>query len=191
MNDRLHVGVYDLYWSTLGGGEQVDATIARVLAADHDVTLLGPEPVDVDATRARLGVDLAECRYRRVTDDDVAGTVSADFDVFVNGTYLSRAVSEAPLSYYYVHFPRAPRSLREHARHYAGVAGVKVLSLPPQLPNRLGQIQAGFDRRVERVEFLASYDRFLANSAFTASWTRRLWGVDADVVHPPVRPTVA
>ncbi|MGI9646233.1 MAG: glycosyltransferase family 4 protein [Ilumatobacteraceae bacterium] len=191
MSERLRVAVYDLYWSTLGGGEQVDATIAQVLAADHDVTLLGPEPVDVEATRARLGVDLTGCDFRRVTDDDVAGTVSADFDVFVNGTYLSRVASEAALSYYYVHFPRAPRSLREHTRHYAGVAGVKALSLPPQLPHRLGQVQAGFDRRVERVEFLSTYDRFLANSAFTASWTRRLWGVDADVVHPPVRPSVA
>ncbi len=45
--DRLRVAVYDLYWSTLGGGEQVDGSIAQVLAADHDVTLLGPHPADV------------------------------------------------------------------------------------------------------------------------------------------------
>ncbi|MET0143582.1 MAG: hypothetical protein ABW328_02170 [Ilumatobacteraceae bacterium] len=45
---RLRVGVYDLYWSTLGGGEQVDGTIASVLAEDHEVTLLGPEPVDAE-----------------------------------------------------------------------------------------------------------------------------------------------
>ena len=58
---RLRIGVYDLYWSTLGGGEQVDGSIAQVLAADHDVTLLGPQPVDVDATPTRLGVDLSAC----------------------------------------------------------------------------------------------------------------------------------
>ena len=32
VSGRLRVGVYDLYWSTLGGGEQVDGSIAQVLA---------------------------------------------------------------------------------------------------------------------------------------------------------------
>ncbi len=191
MSDRLSVAVYDLYWSTLGGGEQVDGSIAQALGTDHDVTLLGPVPVDTDATRARLGVDLSACAYRAVTDDREASEASADFDVFVNGTYLSSAANRARVGYYYVHFPRPPRTRRERARHRLGVAGVKLLSLPPSLPHRLGEIQAAFDRRVERLEFVETYHRFLANSAFTASWTRRLWGVDAEVLHPPVRATVA
>lgn len=190
MDRRLKVGVYDLYWSTLGGGEQVDGSIAAALAVDHDVTLLGPQPIDVDVTRARLGVDLAGCGYERVTDDKEAADASADFDVFVNGTYLSHAVNRAPLGYYYVHFPREPRTSRDRLRHRVGVAGVKALSLPPALPQRLREVQAAFDRRVERVEFLDTYRRFLANSAFTAQWTTAMWGVDADVLHPPVRPGV-
>ncbi len=105
----LRVGVYDLYWATLGGGEQVDGTIAQVLAeAGHDVTLLGPRPPDVERTRERLGVDLSGCDHRAVHDDDAASAASADFDVFVNGTYLSRAVNHAELGYYYVHFPQVP-----------------------------------------------------------------------------------
>ena len=153
--------------------------------------MLGPAPVDVEATRARLGVDLAACSYRRVTDDDEAGEASADYDVFVNGTYRSVAVNHARLGYYYVHFPRPPRTRSDRARHVVGAAGVKLLSLPPSLPHRLAEVQAAFDRRVERVEFISSYRRFLANSAFTATWTRRIWGVDADVLYPPVRATVA
>ena len=105
VNGRLKIAVYDLYWSTLGGGEQVDGSIAQVLAEGHDVTLLGPHQPDVDATQRRLGVDLSACDHRRVTDDVEAGEASADFDVFVNGTYLSKAVNQAPLGYYYVHFP--------------------------------------------------------------------------------------
>ena len=102
---RLRVAVYGLYWSTLGGGEQVNGSIAQVLAADHDVTLLGPHPVDVDATYRRLRVDLSACGHRRVVNDAEASEASADFDVFVNGTYLSKAINRAPLGYYYVHFP--------------------------------------------------------------------------------------
>ena len=187
----MKVGVYDLYWSTLGGGEQVDGCIAQVLATDHDVTLLGPEPVDVDATVARLGVDLSACGYSRVTDDSEASEASADFDLFVNGTYLSKAANRAPLGYYYVHFPGEVRTRGDQLRSLAGVAGVKLLSLPSRLPQRLREVQAAFDRRVERVEFLPTYTRYLANSEFTAGWIQQLWGVPGEVLYPPVRPGVA
>ncbi len=191
MEDRLNVGVYDLYWSTLGGGEQVDGSIAQALANDHDVTLLGPEPVDVERTRSRLGVDLSGCGFERVVDDRTASEASAGFDLFVNGTYLSHAENRARLGYYYVHFPREPQTSRDRRRHLMGVAGVKALSLAPALPMRLREIQVAFDRRVDRVEFLPTYRRFLANSAFTAHWTETLWGVPAEVLHPPVRPSVS
>ncbi len=146
--ERLRVAVYDLYWSTLGGGEQVDGSIAQVLAADHDVTLLGPHPADVDATFRRLGVDLSACGHRRVVDDLEASEASADFDVFVNGTYLSKAINRAPLGYYYVHFPGEVPTRADLARSRMGVAGVKALSLAPKLPQRLTEVQAAFDRRV-------------------------------------------
>ena len=190
MADRLKIGVYDLYWSTLGGGEQVDGSIAQVLAGDHDVTLLGPRPIDVDATRHRLGVDLSACGYRRVDDDAAASRASADFDVFVNGTYLSKALNRAPLGYYYVHFPGEVRTRWDDLRSRLGIIGVKALSLPPKLPQRLTEVSAAFDRRVERVEFVPTYTRYLANSQFTAGWVDRLWGTPADVLYPPVRPSV-
>lgn len=187
---RLRVGVYDLYWQTLGGGEQVDGSIAQVLARDHDVTLLGPHVPDVDATMRRLGVDLSACGYDRIVDDREAGDASADFDVFVNGTYLSKAVNQAPVGYYYVHFPGEVPTRCDHLRSRLGVLGVKALSLPPQLPQRLGEVQAAFDRRVTRVEFVPTYTRYLSNSRFTASWVERLWGRPSDVLYPPVRPSV-
>ncbi|MFM8847115.1 MAG: glycosyl transferase family 1, partial [Actinomycetota bacterium] len=81
------VAIYNLYWSTYGGGEQVSGAIAESLRAGNQVTLLGPEPVDVRTTADRLGVDLSSCEWRRVVDDEEASVASADFDVFVNGTY--------------------------------------------------------------------------------------------------------
>ena len=187
---RLRVGVYDLYWQTLGGGEQVDGSIAQVLANDHDVTLLGPHAPDVGATMRRLGVDLSACAYDRVVDDAEASHASADFDVFVNGTYLSKAVNRAPIGYYYVHFPGEIPTRSDQMRSRLGVAGVKALSLAPRLPQRLTEVQAAFDRRVTRVEFVPTYTRYLSNSQFTATWVERLWGNPSDVLYPPVRPSV-
>ena len=187
---RLRVGVYDLYWQTLGGGEQVDGSIAQVLASDHDVTLLGPHAPDVGATMRRLGVELSACAYDRVVDDGEASEASADFDVFVNGTYLSKAINRAPIGYYYVHFPGEIPTRSDHLRSRLGVAGVKALSLAPRLPQRLTEVQAAFDRRVTRVEFVPTYTRYLSNSQFTAAWVERLWGRHSDVLYPPVRPSV-
>ena len=187
---RLRIGVYDLYWSTLGGGEQVDGSIAEVLARDHDVTLLGPHEPDVGATMRRLGVDLSACDHRRVVDDGEATDVSGDFDVFVNGTYLSKAINHAPVGYYYVHFPGEVPTRTDHLRSRLGVVGVKALSVAPRLPHRLTEVQAAFDRRVARVEFVPTYTRYLSNSQFTASWVERLWGRPSDVLYPPVRPNV-
>jgi glycosyltransferase involved in cell wall biosynthesis len=189
----LRAAVYDLYWSTLGGGEQVDGTIAQVLAeAGHEVTLLGPRRPDVARTSERLGVDLSGCDFRVVVDDAAASAASADFDLFVNGAYLSRAVNRAELGYYYVHFPQVPPRRVDRVRNRVYIGAVKGLgSLSGrQLPLRLREVQAGFDRRIARTHFIPSYRRFLANSMFTGEWVERLWGTAADVLHPPVRPSV-
>ena len=37
------------------------------------------------------------------------------------------------------------------------------------------------------LEFLGHYERVLANSQYTRTWIRRLWGVDSDVLFPPIR----
>ena len=36
------------------------------------------------------------------------------------------------------------------------------------------------------LSFLDSYQQVVSNSAFTARWVRQLWGVDSDILNPPV-----
>lgn len=192
LREGLNVGVYNLYWHTYGGGEQVSGAIAAQLARHHQVTLLGPEPVDFDTTRSKLGVDLAGCAYRRVIDDKTAAAASGDFDLFINGTYSSRAASAAPLGLYYVHFPSEPVRAPARVASKLSIGAVKAMNLPPKLPLRLREVRAGFDRRIVRTEFIPSYDRYLVNSAFTGRWVHRMWGAEANVVElpPPVRTTL-
>jgi len=185
---RRRVGVYDLYWSTMGGGEQVAGTLAQVLADDHDVTLFGPEPPDVDALRRRLGFDLSRCDFRRVTNDDEASRASADVDLFVNGTYLSTAVNRAPEAWYYVHFPGTVPTLGDRARHRTADLAVRRLA---RVEGRLARVRDSFERRQPQRDHLATYGRYLANSTYTAHWVERLWGVRCEVLWPPVRVQVA
>lgn len=183
---RLRVGVYDLYWSTMGGGEQVDGTIAEVLAqAGHEVVLMGPEPPDVDALSRRLGLDVSRCCFATVRDDAEATEASATVDLFVNGTYLSRASNRAPIGWYYVHFPGTVPTRGDRLGAVTATWGARVLA---GRSGRLARVREGFERRRVLRDHLGTYDRFLANSAFTAGWVDRLWDVRSQVLFPPVRP---
>ncbi len=185
---RQRVAVYNLYWSTYGGGEQVAGAIAQALMHDHEVVLLGPEPIDIEATIARLGVDLTGCGYQRVVDDLSASVASADFDLFINTTYLSSAVNHAAAGLYYVHFPGQPRTTRQRLTQLVAGCGAGVLR--GVRAGKLQRIHAGFERRTRNIDWVGSYTTFLANSTFTAGWVTRLWKVPSETLYPPVRPEV-
>jgi len=184
------VAIYNLYWTTYGGGEQVSGAIAECLGDGHEVTLLGPEPIDVGVTRSRLGVDLSGCAWHQVVDDEQASEASADYDVFVNGTYLSVARNRSPRGLYYVHFPGLRTTRRQRLVRTVARLGTTVLSVPPRLPGPVAGVKRGLERRLADKSWVDTYTTFMANSAYTSQWTRRLWGVDSVVVHPPVRPSV-
>ena len=98
--------VYNQYWTTGGGAETYGAAMAQVLARTHAVELIGPELVEPEDLARRLRVDLTGVTFRKAgpSTHEVA-RVSADYDLFVNVSYLSIAPSRAPQSIYVVHFP--------------------------------------------------------------------------------------
>ena len=187
---RPKVAIYNLYWATYGGGEQVSGAIAEALKTRCDVTLLGPEEPNVEATRSRLGVDLSRCAWRKVVDDAEAGEASNDFDVFINGTYRSHAVNKAPVGLYYVHFPEPPSTARRKAVDAVARTGLGAMKMAPRLPDRLAGVQRGLQRRVIDQSWAKSYTKFLSNSKYTAGWVKKLWDADSEIVYPPVRTTV-
>ena len=100
--------VYDRYWRSQGGGERHAGMVAQVLAEDGAaVDLIGHEDTDILELGAHLGLDLGKCTYRQVPDrgDVVLSEVTADYDLFVNATYMSRLVSRARHSAYLCFFP--------------------------------------------------------------------------------------
>lgn len=102
----MKVGIYNLYWSTFGGGEQQAGGIADALSAEHDVELLGPVAIDLDQFRERLGLRLEGVTFRRIVGDEYAASLlSAQYDVFVNHTYRSVAPNLARHGVYFVMFP--------------------------------------------------------------------------------------
>jgi glycosyltransferase involved in cell wall biosynthesis len=111
----MKIAVYDRYWSTGGGGEKFAAGLAAALRPDHEVTLLAHQPVELGWLAERLQLDLAGITVQQL-DSDVPGAVaraSAEFELFVNASYVSDDANQARRGAYVVHFP-GPRPSRAH-----------------------------------------------------------------------------
>jgi glycosyltransferase involved in cell wall biosynthesis len=104
----MKVAIYDRFWHSRGGGERHSGMIGVVLAQDGlEVDLLGHTEVDKDDLGAHLGLDLSQVRMRIVPDkgDAELAAVSEDYDLFVNGTYMSRLAPRSARSAYLCYFP--------------------------------------------------------------------------------------
>jgi glycosyltransferase involved in cell wall biosynthesis len=107
----MKTAVYNRFWESHGGGERYAGMIASSLAADgHQVDLIGPSVVDIAKMAKHLSLDLSGVKLRVVKDDDESkvAEVSAEYDLFVTATYMSRVVPRARRSVYVCYFPTPP-----------------------------------------------------------------------------------
>src|SRR5690242_6797459 len=101
-------GVYNQFWRSQGGGERHSGKIAELLSLRGvEVDLIGHEDVDVDALGRHLGLDLSRCRLRVEPEAGLRrlSDMTSDYDLFVNGSYMSRLPSQAKRSAYLCYFP--------------------------------------------------------------------------------------
>jgi len=103
----VRVAVYNRHWPTVGGGERYAGAFAQALAGEHEVELLGHEPIDVPLLEERLGLDLSGVTPR-VVEDEGSGTLAratSDYDLLVNSSYMSADACGARHGIYVVLFP--------------------------------------------------------------------------------------
>jgi glycosyltransferase involved in cell wall biosynthesis len=192
MHRGLRIGIYDAYLSTLGGGENFLAVFAEFLEHEYpeaqiDILTYARYSVEIELLEERFGVELRRTRVRIVPsrsrghlawlgplrrlchEIDVA-EVSRDYDLFVNNTIYSLAPPRSPRSAYMCMFPLDPTPMGLRHRHW------KRRLLAPYIRAR---------RTLYR-SWVGRYDLLLANSAYTDQWIRRMWGLRAQVLYPPV-----
>jgi glycosyltransferase involved in cell wall biosynthesis len=132
----MRIGVYNRYWATGGGAEKYGGVIAQVLAGDGRLELLTHDPVDLDWLGERLHLDLAKVTVREIEDEPGGVTAaSAEYDLFVNVSYMSHERAAHPRSLYVVHFP-SPLDNRLGGR-IGGVGRQLYRLLPGPVPARL------------------------------------------------------
>lgn len=102
------VAVYNRFWHSQGGGERHSGMIAQVLSEDGaDVALVGHQEIDLAALSDHLGLDLSGCRTLVIPDHgyEALAEISADFHLFINGSYMNRLAPRSPRSGYLCYFP--------------------------------------------------------------------------------------
>lgn len=104
------IGIYNMYWSTLGGGEKHLGEFAAALSDRHEVTLITPDQnFDVTTLQKRLEINISRLNVMLMMSDeeDYIEQLTSQFDLFVNGTYMSKWVrSRSSKSMYFVFFPQ-------------------------------------------------------------------------------------
>lgn len=104
----MRAAVYNRFWPSLGGGERHSGKLAEVLAADGwQVDLVGHGGVTRDELAERLALDLSGTALRDVPDtgDADLADLSAEYDLFVNATHMSRLRPRARHNAYLCYFP--------------------------------------------------------------------------------------
>lgn len=109
--EKTCVGIYNSYWSSLGGGEKHALDIASLaLRLGHEVYLICEKDFSVNKLSNYFQVDLEGAR--KIVASEVTESLTQRFDVFINSTFRSSLISHAQLSYYVVSFPHKEVSKR-------------------------------------------------------------------------------
>src|SRR5215217_1681531 len=92
----------------MGGGERHSSMLAQVLADDgHEVDLVGHKDVGKDLLADHLGLNLGKVNLRIVPErgEPQVARLSAEYELFVNASYMSRVKAQAARNLYLCYFP--------------------------------------------------------------------------------------
>lgn len=190
---RLKISIYnDPAGSGIGGSEFVAAILAEALAHDHDVTLfhrIASLTAEKLATNSGTNLNGVELRY--VADENPAqlsrrnplshyresrnalAQLSDSYDVFVAIVHGIPPFCHAAKGALIILFPA---SSAPYVKPQGGFAAKPALKHPARY---LYQNWA-WSKRME------SYQVKTSISDFSRRWTQKLWGVDSQIVFPPV-----
>jgi glycosyltransferase involved in cell wall biosynthesis len=147
----MRAAIYNRFWHSQGGGERHSGMIGQVLSHDGvKVDLIGHTEFDRDELGEHLGLDLSKVDLRIVPDrgDLAMATLSEDYDLWVNGSYMSRIAPLSPKSAYLCYFPTpSDANLPRWKRKLSSSVGHLVAAQTGGLEHGVGWYPPEFGRR--------------------------------------------
>jgi glycosyltransferase involved in cell wall biosynthesis len=103
----MKVGIYDRWFTALGGGERMVLALADCLAVDHEVEVLAHHAVDLDMAAIKLNVGTHRFHLRCVPElpDEQLSPLTADYDLFIAASQATFIPARARHNWMLVFFP--------------------------------------------------------------------------------------
>lgn len=162
----------------IGGAQFHAAVLADVLQRDWDIDLLVRGPgFDLKALSDASGTQLESARLKLVLPDPDTGQLQGleGYDLFVAFSHSLPPRCPARRGLLVVLFP-FPDGNERVPRNASAIGPLSTLRW----------LLREFVRSRRRRRRLDAYQFCVANSRFTAVWTKRRWGIDCSVLYPPV-----
>jgi glycosyltransferase involved in cell wall biosynthesis len=191
----MRVGIYQVYWGRVGGGQRYIGVVAQVLARDHPVEVVHHcAGFDRAAAEEAMDLDLSRVSFRYVPpverpsrpprspwgrlrlERELGAEISRPYDLFIDNSDIPPLFCHAKRGVLVTHFPL----VRFEEFHGYTSEGWRRRPLPVKLASRLFN-------RLEWSLRCNTYDINITSSNYARRWTKRLWGVDSRVVNPPLR----
>lgn len=103
----MHIGIYNRWLKTLGGGEKHSLAIAEYLSQKHTVEVINHHNVKKESAENRLNLDLSRVEFRTIPECIASeiSPITSEYDLFVNASYLDFFPSKAKYSTTLIYFP--------------------------------------------------------------------------------------
>jgi len=103
----MHIGIYNRWLSTLGGGEKYCLTIAEYISQHHPVTVITHTPVSKDLAANKLNLDLSRVKFLTIPEclAKEMTPITSEYDFFITTSFMDYFPSRAPISATVIFFP--------------------------------------------------------------------------------------
>lgn len=104
---KLKTIVYDKWLHSLGGGEVVACSIARILKDEgHHVIFISGKEISPEIILNKLKINLKDIQFKQVWNDETAiKKLTKGKDLFINISFMDYTIGFARKNIYYVNFP--------------------------------------------------------------------------------------
>jgi glycosyltransferase involved in cell wall biosynthesis len=185
----MKIGIYNLFFNTLGGAEKRSLVTAAHLSNYHEVYLLVPNSINKDFLEKYFNVDLEQVqiivlkqgrfswlKQKYVYEKDYFPQIKAlNLDLFINNSFMSGLACPSKRGIFFCMFP--------HEILSSPLGGI---SLKEKINNFLTWIKNKVMNR--SMEMLDSYDVIAANSKFTQEWIMKWWNRSSEVIYSSCDP---
>jgi len=180
----MKIGIYNLFFNTLGGAEKRSLVTTTYLSNFYTVYLLVPYSINKEYLEKYFNVDLGRVqiivlkqgrfswlKQKYVYEKDYFSQIKAlELDLFINNSFMSGLPCPSKRGIFFCMFPhKIPRTLLE------GISlKEKIDTLTIWIKNKI------MNRTIATLD---SYDVIAANSEFTQEWILKWWNRSSEVIY--------